>query len=117
MDNNNDTNTSSTSTTLNSPIQIQFQQFRSPLNNNNNNNNNSSALSNSSRSQLLSATTNEQLIIYAAPVIKMQLSSRCKETIDRLKEIKKEKSLLLAVINPQTSKIPTKQRDNISTPQ
>jgi hypothetical protein len=42
----------------------------------------------------------------------MQLSSRCKEIIDRLKEIKKEKSLLLAVINPQTAKIPIKQRDD-----
>ncbi|CAF5212265.1 unnamed protein product, partial [Rotaria magnacalcarata] len=52
---------------------------------------------------------NEQLIIYATPVIQIQLSSHCKETINRLKDIKKEKSLLLAIVNPQTSKIPVKQ--------
>jgi hypothetical protein len=85
---------------LTSPVDIQFETFISPINNN-------------LRSQhLLSTSNNEKLIIYAAPVIQMQLSSRCKETIDRLKEIKKEKSLLLAVINPQTSKIPVKQRDD-----
>jgi hypothetical protein len=80
-------------------VHMKFEQFVSPTNNN-------------SRSQNTSAANNEQLIIYAAPVIQMQLSSRCKETIDRLKEIKKEKSLLLAVINPQTPKIPIKQHDN-----
>jgi hypothetical protein len=82
-----------------SPVRTQFQSFISPINNN-------------SRSQQTSSSNNEQLIIYAAPVIQMQLSSRCKEIIDRLKEIKKEKSLLLAVINPQTAKIPIKQRDD-----
>jgi len=82
-----------------SPVRTQFQSFISPINNN-------------SRSQQTSSSNNEQLIIYAAPVIQMQLSSRCKETIDRLKEIKKEKSLLLAVINPPTPKILTKQRDD-----
>ncbi len=85
------------------PAQIQFESFVSPMNNNTHH---------SSRPQRLSASNNEQLIIYAAPVIRMQLSSRCKETVERLKEIKKEKSLLLAVINPQTSKIPMKQRDD-----
>ncbi len=86
-----------------SSVQTKFQSFISPINNN-------------SRSQQTSSSSpssnNEQLIIYAAPVIQMQLSSRCRETIDRLKEIKKEKSLLLAVINPPTPKIPTKQRDD-----
>ncbi len=87
-----------------SPVQIQFQSFIPPTNNNNNNN---------IRSQSLTTSNNEQLIIYAAPVIQMQLSSRSKETIDRLKEIKKEKALLLAIINPpQTPKIPVKQRDD-----
>ena len=86
-----------------SPVHIQFESFVSPINTNNT----------SSRSQHLSSSNNEQLIIYAAPVIRMQLSSRCKETMERLKEIKKEKSLLLAVINPQTSKIPVKQRDSL----
>jgi len=58
-------------------VQIVFESFISPINNN-------------SRSQQRSSSSNnEQLIIYAAPVIQMQLSSRCKETIDRLKEIKK----------------------------
>jgi hypothetical protein len=42
----------------------------------------------------------------------MQLSSRCKETIERLKDIKKEKSLLLAVINPPTPKMHAKQHDD-----
>jgi len=85
---------------LTSPVEIQFETFISPLNSN-------------SRSQhLLSTSNNEKLIIYAAPVIQMQLSSRCKETIDRLKEIKKEKSLLLAVINPQGSKHPIKQHED-----
>jgi hypothetical protein len=83
-----------------SPVQIQFQSFIPPTNNNNNNN---------IRSQSLTTSNNEQLIIYAAPVIRMQLSSRCKETIDRLREIKKDKSLLLAIVNPQTS---IKQRDD-----
>lgn len=78
-----------------SPVQIHFESFISP---------------NPTRLQPTS-TTNEQLIIYAAPVIQMHLSSRCKETIDRLREIKKEKSLLLAIVNPQTTKIPVKQRD------
>jgi hypothetical protein len=82
-----------------SPVQIQFEAFISPINNN-------------GRSQSLATSNNEQLIIYAAPVIQMQLSSRCKETIERLRDIKKEKSLLLAIINPQTTKIPTKQRDD-----
>ena len=81
-------------------IHIKFESFVSPVNNN-------------SRSQHSSASSNnEHLIIYAAPVIQMQLSSCCKETIDRLKQIKKEKSLLLAIINPQTTKIPVKQHDN-----
>lgn len=78
-------------------VQIHFESFISPK---------------PSRTQLNSGVSNnEQLIIYAAPVIQMHLSSRCKETIDRLREIKKEKSLLLAIVNPPTSKIPVKQRD------
>ncbi|CAF3240743.1 unnamed protein product, partial [Rotaria sp. Silwood2] len=81
-----------------SPIHIQFESFISPMNNNNN--------------TRISTGKDEQLIIYAAPVIRMQLSSHCKETIERLKAIKKEKALLLAIINPQTSKIPVKQSDD-----
>jgi hypothetical protein len=87
-----------------SPVDIQFESFVSPTNNNN---------SRTQRTSSTSSSNNEQLIIYAAPVIQMQLSSRSKETIDRLKEIKKEKALLLAIINPpQTPKIPVKQRDD-----
>lgn len=92
---------------LSSPLQIKFQSFISPINNNSTNPTRSQQASSSS-----SSVNNEQLIIYAAPVIQMQLTSRCKETIDRLKDIKKEKSLLLAVINPQNSKLPVKQRDD-----
>ena len=80
-------------------VQIQFESFISPINNN-------------SRLHCISSPNNEQLIVYAAPVIQMQLSSRCKETIERLKEIKKEKSLLLAVINPQAAKTSAKQHDD-----
>lgn len=88
----------STNQSVGSPVQIHFESFIS---------------SHPSRSPPTStaSTNNEQLIIYAAPVIQMHLSSRCKETIDRLRDIKKEKSLLLAIVNPQTSKIPVKQRD------
>ncbi|CAF1352372.1 unnamed protein product [Rotaria sordida] len=82
-----------------SPVHIQFESFISPMNNSNIN-------------SRISSGKDEQLIIYAAPVIQMQLSSHCKETINRLKEIKKEKSLLLAIINPQISKIPVKQHDD-----
>jgi hypothetical protein len=88
-----------------SPVQIQFEAFISPTTNNNNNNNNV-------RSPSLTTSNNEQLIIYAAPVIQMQLSSKYKETIDRLREIKKDKSLLLAIVNPHTSKIPIKQHND-----
>ena len=75
-----------------SPVHLQFESFVSPITNNH------------SRTQSAAMSNNEQLIIYAAPVIQMQLSSRCKETIDRLKEIKKEKGVVLAIINPQTSR-------------
>jgi hypothetical protein len=69
-------------------------------------------MKNSSRSTHLPTSNQEQLVVYAAPVIQMQLSSRCKETIDRLKAIKKEKSLLLAVINPSPSKTTMKTADD-----
>ncbi len=80
-------------------VQIEFESFISPINTN-------------SRLHTMSSPNNEQLIVYAAPVIQMQLSSRCKETIERLKEIKKQKSLLLAVINPQPQKTSVKQHDD-----
>ncbi|CAF1421947.1 unnamed protein product [Adineta steineri] len=81
------------------PVHIQFESFVSPINHN-------------SRLHSISSPNNDQLIIYAAPVIQMQLSSRCKETIERLREIKKEKSLLLAVINPPTPKPLVKHSDD-----
>lgn len=90
---------SSNDTSSTPSVQIQFESFISPIDNN-------------SHLQSISSPNNEQLIVYAAPVIQMQLSSRCKETIERLKEIKKEKSLLLAVINPPTPKTSVKQQDD-----
>lgn len=102
---------SENSTTSLSPIQIKFQPFISPINKDSYSQSTPPPSSPTTKGGA-TAASNEQLIIYAAPVIQMQLSSRCKETIDRLKQIKKEKSLLLAIINPQTNKIPLKQRDN-----
>ncbi|CAF1426187.1 unnamed protein product [Adineta ricciae] len=80
-------------------VRLEFESFISPIIHN-------------SRLHSISSPNNEQLIVYAAPVIQMQLSSRCKETIERLKEIKKEKSILLAVINPPIPKAPAKQHDD-----
>ncbi|CAF5057956.1 unnamed protein product, partial [Rotaria magnacalcarata] len=93
-----ETNDSSTLT----PVHVQFESFVSPVNSN-------SRIQNSGSNNNNNNNNNEQLIIYATPVIQIQLSSHCKETINRLKDIKKEKSLLLAIVNPQTSKIPVKQ--------
>ena len=72
------------------PVHIEFESFISPINKLTNHN---------FRSQHLSPHNTEQLIVYAAPVIQTQLSSRCKQISERLKEIKKEKSPLLAAIN------------------
>jgi hypothetical protein len=77
------------------PVHIEFESFVSPLN---------KLLTSNSRSQYLSPHNTEQLIVYAAPVIQTQLSSRCKETSERLKEIKKEKSTLLSAINKTPKK-------------
>ena len=81
------------------PVHIQFELFTSPL-------------KNDSRSQCVSSNDSEQLIVYGAPVTQIQLSSNLKEIINRLKEIKKEKSLLIAVINPQILKVSTKHYDD-----
>lgn len=56
-------------------------------------------------SRYLSPHTTDQLIVYAAPVLQSQLISRCKETGERLKEIKKEKNSILTT----TAKQPTRQ--------
>jgi hypothetical protein len=72
------------------PVHIEFESFISPVNKLTNHN---------SRSQHLSTHNTEQLIVYAAPVIQSQLSSRCKQIVERLKEIKKDKSQLLSTIN------------------
>lgn len=79
------------------PVHIEFQAFVSPRN---------QLTTYSSRSQNLSPHTNEQLIVYSAPIIQSQLSSSCRETGERLKELKKEKSTLIAAVN----KTPSKQR-------
>jgi len=79
------------------PVHIEFESFISPIN---------KLSTYSSRSQHLSPHNNEQLIVYSAPVIQTQLSSCCKETSERLKVLKKEKTALLPIVN----KTPTKQR-------
>jgi hypothetical protein len=79
------------------PVHIEFEAFVSPLN---------KLIAHNSRSQHLSPHNTEQLIVYAAPVIQTQLSSRCKETAERLKEIKKEKSTLVSAV----TKTPTKHQ-------
>lgn len=77
------------------PASIGFQSFVSPITRSGNA---------SSRSPHLSPHHTEQLIVYAAPIIQSQITERCKETSDRLKEIKKEKSTLLTTINKPLSK-------------
>ncbi|CAF1008539.1 unnamed protein product [Adineta steineri] len=78
------------------PVHIEFESFVSPVN-----------TRNTISSHYLSphTTSTDQLIVYAAPVIQSQLSSRCKQTGERIKEIKKDKSTLLTNI----SKTPVKQ--------
>ena len=82
------------------PVHIEFETFVPPI---------SKLLNHNIRSPNLSPHNNEQLIVYAAPVIQTQLSSRCKETVERLKKIKKEKSILLSVINKTPSKYEQQQ--------
>ncbi|CAF2400060.1 unnamed protein product [Rotaria sp. Silwood2] len=77
------------------PINIEFEIFHSPFN---------KLTTYNSRLQHLSPHNSEQLIVYAAPIIQSQLSAHCREAAERLKEVKKEKSALLAVVN----KAPTK---------
>ncbi|CAF4474134.1 unnamed protein product, partial [Rotaria socialis] len=77
------------------PAQVEFETFRPPSN---------KMTTYSARVQQTSAIHSEQLIVYAAPVIQSQVSSRCKETVERLKEIKKEKSTLLTQVNKTPSK-------------
>ncbi|CAF0940712.1 unnamed protein product [Rotaria sordida] len=77
------------------PINIEFEIFHSPVN---------KLTTYDSRLQHLSPHTTEQLIVYAAPIIQSQLSLRCRETAERLKEVKKEKSALLAVVNKTLTK-------------
>jgi hypothetical protein len=84
------------------PVHIEFETFVSPLNTRATNN-----------SRYLSPHSTDQLIVYAAPIIQSQLSTRCKDTAERLKEIKKDKSVLLASIN----KTPTKQHQQHEDPQ
>ncbi|CAF0922143.1 unnamed protein product [Rotaria sp. Silwood1] len=71
-------------------INIEFETFHSPFN---------KLTTYDSRLQHLSPHNSEQLIVYAAPVIQSQLSACCRETAERLKEVKKEKSALLAAVN------------------
>ena len=75
-------------------VHIEFESFISPVDT-------QSTMS----SRYLSPHTTDQLIVYAAPVLQSQLISRCRETGERLKEIKKEKNSVLTA----TAKQPTKQ--------
>lgn len=77
------------------PASIEFQSFISPINR---------STHTSSRSPHLSPHHTEQLIVYAAPIIQSQIVARCKETSERLKEIKKEKSLLITATNKPLNK-------------
>lgn len=65
-----------------------------------------------SRLQNLSPVNSEQLIVYSAPVIQEQISSRCKQTSERLKEIKKEKSTLITTVTKTSSKPQQQQHDD-----
>ncbi len=85
----------STSGSATPPVHIEFESFIPPVNR---------LTTYNSRSQHLSPHTNEQLIVYAAPIIQSQLLSRYKETAERLKELKKEKSTLITAINKPLSK-------------
>ena len=76
------------------PVHIEFESFVSPVN----------RLTSHSRSQHLSPHNTEQLIVYAAPILQSQLASRSRETIERLKELKKEKSALVTSITKTPSK-------------
>jgi hypothetical protein len=90
------------------PVHIEFASFKSPTNKLNTFN---SRLSN------LSPHNTEQLIVYAAPVIQTQISSRCKETVERLKELKKDKSTLLSATNKTPTKNPQQQQQQHEDPQ
>jgi hypothetical protein len=85
----------STSGSATPPVHIEFESFIPPVNR---------LTAYNSRSQHLSPHTTEQLIVYAAPIIQSQLLSRYKETAERLKELKKEKSTLITAINKPLSK-------------
>ncbi|UJR36286.1 hypothetical protein I4U23_029015 [Adineta vaga] len=76
------------------PVHIEFESFVSPVN-----------IRSTINSRYLSPHTTDQLIVYSAPVLQSQLVSRCKDTGERLKEIKKAKTSLAATI----AKTPTKQ--------
>lgn len=73
------------------PVHIEFEKFVSPTNR---------LTAYTSRFPRLSShSSSEQLIVYSAPIIQTQLSSCYKETAARMKEIKTEKSSLLAIVN------------------
>ena len=85
------------------PVHIEFESFVSPMSKQNSAN---------SRSHHLLPHNTEQLIVYAAPVIQIPLSSRCKEISERLKGIKKEKSALTTSINKPPKKQQQQQHED-----
>ena len=86
------------------PVHIEFESFVSPLH--------KSTTLTSSRSQHLTSHSTDQLIIYAAPIIQSQLSSRSKEIAERLKEVKKDKTALLAIMNKAPMPKPAQQHED-----
>jgi hypothetical protein len=89
------------------PVHIEFETFVSPIN----------RLTYNSRSHHLSPNNTEQLIVYAAPVIQSQLAARCRETSERLKEIKKEKTALVTTITKTPTKHLHQQQQQREDPQ
>lgn len=85
------------------PVHVEFETFVSPINR---------LTNSSSRSQHLSPHHTEQLIVYAAPVIQSQLSARCKETGERLKDLKKEKAVLLSAVSKPMNKSNQQHEDS-----
>jgi hypothetical protein len=77
------------------PVHIEFETFISPVTKQSNH---------TARSQNLSAHNTDQLIVYAAPIIQSHLSLRRKETLERLKVLKKDKTTLTAIVNKTPSK-------------
>ena len=85
------------------PVHIEFESFVSPMA--------KSSSSNARMSQISSHNT-EQLIVYAAPIIQSEISSMSKVANERLKELKKDKTNVTALINKTPVKTHHQQHDD-----